>query len=86
LDSLGTARPCRTTPTLGDLAGLYGGRTRLLSVADVADQLGVCGATVYRLCDSGELPHVRIVNSIRIRPADVAAFLAAGSHRDAPAK
>jgi excisionase family DNA binding protein len=59
-----------------DLAGLYGGRARLLTVADVADQLGVCGATVYRLCESGELPHVRIVNSIRIRPADLAAFLA----------
>jgi helix-turn-helix protein len=35
----------------------------------------VCNATVYRLCDSGELPHVWIVNSIRIRPADLEAFL-----------
>jgi excisionase family DNA binding protein len=85
-DTPGTGRPCATTPTLGDLAGLYGGRTRLLSVADVADQVGVCGATVYRLCESGELPHVRIVNSIRIRPADLAAFLASGSQPDASGK
>jgi hypothetical protein len=57
-DRPGRARPCATTPTLGDLAGLYGGRTRLLSVADVAEHLGVCGATVYRLCESGQLPHL----------------------------
>jgi excisionase family DNA binding protein len=38
----------------------------LLRVADVAERLGVCAATVYRLCERGELPHVRIVNSIRV--------------------
>jgi excisionase family DNA binding protein len=75
-DNNGTAAPCATTPTLGDVAGLHGGRGRLLTVPDVAEQLGVCSATVYRLCGSGELPHVRIANSIRIRPADLAAFLA----------
>jgi excisionase family DNA binding protein len=49
----------------------------LLTVKEVAEQLGVCTATVYRLCESGALPHVRIVQSIRIRPADLKAFLAA---------
>jgi len=53
------------------------GRDRLLTVKEVAQQLGVCAATVYRLCDRGELPHVRVVYSIRIRPADLAAFLEA---------
>ncbi len=62
-------------PTLADLRVLWGGRDRLLKVAEVAEHLGVCNATVYRLCDSGELPHVWIVNSIRIRPADLQAFL-----------
>jgi excisionase family DNA binding protein len=62
-------------PTLADLRVLWGGRDRLLKVAEVAEHLGVCNATVYRLCDSGELPHVWIVNSIRIRPADLEAFL-----------
>jgi hypothetical protein len=31
-------------------------------------------ATVYRLCEGGQLPHVRIVNSIRIRPEDLKDF------------
>jgi hypothetical protein len=35
----------------------------------------VCNATVYRLCDRGELAHVWISNSIRIRPDDLRAFL-----------
>jgi excisionase family DNA binding protein len=36
-----------------------------------------CAATVYRLCERGELPHVRVVNSIRVRRADLEAFVAA---------
>ena len=47
--------------------------------ADVAESLGVCSATVYRLCESGELPHVRIVNSIRVRSEDLRAFLDRGA-------
>jgi hypothetical protein len=43
---------------------LYGGRGRLLTVREVADQLGVCTATVYRLSEIGDLPHVRITASI----------------------
>jgi hypothetical protein len=32
---------------------------------------------VYRLCDRGELRHTRIAAAIRVRPADLAAFIAA---------
>jgi hypothetical protein len=32
------------------LVALYGGRDRMLRVADVAEKLGICAATVYRLC------------------------------------
>ncbi|HVV15983.1 MAG TPA: helix-turn-helix domain-containing protein [Polyangia bacterium] len=46
-------------------------------MSDVAERLGVCAATVYRLCERGELPHVRIVNSIRIRPEDLKNFISA---------
>jgi hypothetical protein len=31
---------------------------------------------VYALCARGELPHVRILNAIRIAPADLDAFIA----------
>ena len=72
----GTAPRVRTTPTTADLVSYWGGRHRLLRVKEVAEQLGVCHATVYRLVESGELPHVRIVNSIRIRPDDLRQFIA----------
>ncbi len=47
----------------------------LLTVRQVADRLGLSTATVYKLCDRGELAHVRISNAIRIAPADLAAFV-----------
>jgi len=71
-------KSCATPPArLADLAVLYGGRGRLLRVAEVAEQLGVCNATVYRLCESGELLHLRAVNSIRVRPKDLAEYVGA---------
>jgi excisionase family DNA binding protein len=45
----------------------------LLSVKQVAEQLGVATATVYGLCADGRLAHVRILNVIRIAPSDLAA-------------
>jgi excisionase family DNA binding protein len=74
--ALGTAPRVATTPTTYDLAALWGGRDPLLRVREVAEQLGVCAATVYRLVAGGDLRHVRIVNSIRIRPEDLHAFVA----------
>ena len=71
------APPVATTPKLADLAALCGGRGQLLKVAEVADQLGVCAAIVYRLCERGALLHVRIGNSIRIRPDDLKEFITA---------
>ena len=49
---------------------------RLLSVKQVAERLSVTTATVYGLCAAGRLPHVRILNVIRIAPSDLAAFIA----------
>ncbi|PTL82493.1 helix-turn-helix domain-containing protein [Vitiosangium sp. GDMCC 1.1324] len=51
---------------------------RLLSVRDVADQLAVSTATVYALCKRRQLRHVRISGALRIDPASVEAFIAAG--------
>jgi excisionase family DNA binding protein len=50
----------------------------LLTVADVARELRVCTATVYKLCAAGELAHVRVSNAIRVAPADLAAYLDEG--------
>ena len=57
----------------------YGGESRMLGVREVAERLRVCTATVYKLCASGALEHVRIVNSIRVREDVLAAFVAASS-------
>ena len=64
-------------PTLADLRVLWGGRDRLLRVAEVAEQLAVGAWAVYKLCEDGDLPHVRINNSIRVRPADLSELIAA---------
>jgi excisionase family DNA binding protein len=63
-------------PTLADLRVLWGGRDRLLRVAEVAEHLGVSNATVYGLCERGELPYVWVVTSMRIRPRDLEEFIA----------
>ncbi|QDE69914.1 helix-turn-helix domain-containing protein [Myxococcus xanthus] len=58
------------------LRALPSGRARLLTVRwAVAERLSVCTATGYRLCERGELPHIRGSNAIRVRPADVDVFL-----------
>jgi len=48
----------------------------LLSVRQVAALLGVCAATVYRMCEQGELEHFRVRNAIRVDPRAVKRFLA----------
>jgi excisionase family DNA binding protein len=54
----------------------WGGKYRLLRVKEAAEQLAVPAWRVYQLCEDGELPHVRITNSIRIRPDDLQEFIA----------
>jgi len=56
---------------------LDGGRdVWLLTARQVADRLGVCTATVYKLAARRELAFVRISGAVRIAPADLDAFLA----------
>ena len=55
--------------------GLVAAAAPLLSTREVADRLSVSRATVYKLVEQGDLPHVRVLNSIRVRPADLAAYL-----------
>jgi len=56
----------------------------LLSVGQVAELLGVSTATVYLLCERGELAHARVCNAIRIAPADLDAYLARAANAPAP--
>jgi excisionase family DNA binding protein len=65
------------SPALGVVRG---GREALLTVRDVAAQLGVCGATVYRLVAEGQLAHVRVLNAIRVAPRDLEAFVEGRRH------
>ena len=58
---------------------------RLLTVRDVARALSVSTATVYRLVHEGQLPHVRVLNAIRLRSDDLRALVpTVGSASAAP--
>jgi len=46
-----------------------------LTAREVAARLRVCTATVYSLCESGGLMHLRLNNAIRVAEADLTAFL-----------
>ena len=68
-------------PLAPKLVALASERERLLSVGDVADRLGVSPATVYKLCSRGDLGHLRVLNSIRVRMADLVSFVNSGARR-----
>jgi excisionase family DNA binding protein len=86
VDGAGEVQPSQPVAVRGEsfAARLLQGRVRVLdggaddlpSVREVATKLGVSTATVYALCERGELVHVRVSNAIRIAPADLAAFVA----------
>lgn len=55
----------------------------LLTVTEVAALLRVSNMTVYRLINAGDLSALRVGKSYRIREADLASFLEAGTrHAD----
>src|SRR5450631_788013 len=60
-------------------AGGSGSAGPLLSVREVADRLRVCTATVYRLCESGRLWHLRVSNAVRVPEMALQAFMAAAA-------
>jgi excisionase family DNA binding protein len=52
-----------------------------LTVREVAARLRVCAATVYSLCETGGLAHVRLNNAIRVAESDLRRYLERGSRR-----
>src|SRR5439155_19690311 len=70
-------RISHTAPQKHESLGPTGVQDVLFSVAAEAQQLGVCTAAVYTLCARGQLPHVRILNAIRIAQTDLKAFVVA---------
>ncbi len=52
--------------------------TRLLTPEEVADQLAVPKAWVYRAARDGRLPCVRLGRYVRFDPGSLAAWVAAG--------
>ena len=55
----------------------------MLTVREVAARLKVCTATVYRICERGELPHLRISNALRIPLAALIDYVRAAPLPDA---
>lgn len=53
----------------------HGMTERLLTAAEVADQLRVSTMTIYRLIRSGELPAVRVGRNYRVRQSDLDVYL-----------
>jgi excisionase family DNA binding protein len=45
-----------------------------LTVREVAARLCVSTATVYKLCSTGQLTHIRVLGAIRVAPGDLVAF------------
>jgi excisionase family DNA binding protein len=58
-----------------NLRTVSGGADCLMTVREVAAKLNVSTATVYGLCERGELSHLRVSNAIRIAPAELDAFM-----------
>jgi excisionase family DNA binding protein len=48
---------------------------RMLTVARIAERLGLCKMTIYRLINAGRLPAVRVGKSYRISERDFKAYL-----------
>jgi excisionase family DNA binding protein len=50
-------------------------QTRLLRIEDVADRLAVSRSMAWKLVATGELRSIRIGRAVRVRPADLEAYL-----------
>ncbi|MEK7355627.1 MAG: helix-turn-helix domain-containing protein [Bdellovibrionota bacterium] len=54
--------------------------SRLINVAEAAEQLGIASKTLYKWVESGQIPYVRIGRLIRFREADLEEWLEINLH------
>ncbi|MBT3275165.1 MAG: helix-turn-helix domain-containing protein [Spirochaetales bacterium] len=52
---------------------------KLLTVAEIADEMSVSPKLIYRLTKQNEIPHIRIASTIRFDPAAISEWLRAQS-------
>jgi excisionase family DNA binding protein len=57
------------------VAGAGGSGVPLLTAREVAERLRICTATVYRLCERGELGYVRVSNAVRVPESALTAYM-----------
>ena len=62
-------------PRAGEATPFVRGAEALLRVRDVASMLSLSTATVYGLCDRGELAYVSVGGTIRVRREDLDCFI-----------
>ena len=65
----------RMTTQRNPVDPVHGKLPRLLRIEDVADALSVSRSMAWRLVATRELASVRIGRAIRVRPADLDAFI-----------
>ena len=53
-----------------------GGYGRLLRIEQIAERLSVSRSMAWKIIDQGQLRSVRIGRAVRVRPADLEAYLA----------
>ena len=58
------------------MGALDAGEARLLRIEDVADRLAVSRSMAWKLVTYGQLRSVRIGRAVRVRPADLDAYVA----------
>lgn len=63
--------------TLNDQHRLTTAPNRLLSVSEVADEVGLSDLAIRRAITRGELPAAKICSRIRVRRADIEAWITA---------
>jgi excisionase family DNA binding protein len=64
-----------STSTDAETTGTAGGSTDWLSTKEAARRLGITARTLYRFIDEGQLPAYRFGRVIRLKPADIDAYI-----------